>query len=146
IRSLAISSSRPYLVTGSDDGEVNLWDFPKRSIDRTFRGHQGRVYALAFDSSGQKLLSAGEDRSIRVWDVEKGGEPIDQLADRDPQVLSLEFMSDGSRLLAGGSQGGVMNWIYPYAREFPRLPVGRLPVFSLQELGNERHLLVSGPL
>lgn len=147
IRSLAISSNGRYLATGSDDGEVNLWSFSRRTVIRTFRGHQGRVYALAFDPNGdQKLFSAGEDRTIRAWNVEKGDDPIDQLAGRDPQVLSIELMWDATRLLAGGSQGGVMAWSFPYAQELPRLPVGRLPVFSLQDLGDNRHLLTSGPL
>lgn len=148
IRALAISSSGQYVATGSDDGEVNLWEFATRKLVRTFHGHQGRVYALAFDPNGDhKLLSAGEDRSIRVWDVKKDPESqLDQLAGRDPQVLSLEFMSNATRLLAGGSQGGVTNWTYPTAHELPRLAVGRLPIVSLQDLGDDRRVLLGGLL
>jgi hypothetical protein len=36
------------------------------------RGHQGTVNSLTFEGSGQELLSASDDQTLRRWRVEKG--------------------------------------------------------------------------
>lgn len=35
-------------------------------------GHDGWVQALAFHPSGKYLLSVGDDRSMRIWDLKTG--------------------------------------------------------------------------
>ena len=40
-----------------------------------FYGHVGPVNSVAFDASGERLVSAGADRTVRVWDS-AGGEPL----------------------------------------------------------------------
>jgi WD40 repeat protein len=41
---------------------------------RRFDGHQGRVTALSFSPDGLLLLSGGDDKTVRVWDVESGAD------------------------------------------------------------------------
>jgi len=36
------------------------------------RGHDGAVSGLAFDTDGRWLVTAGEDRTVRVWDPRTG--------------------------------------------------------------------------
>lgn len=37
----------------------------------TLRGHSGPVYGTCFNATGQFLLSASEDNTIRLWDLQK---------------------------------------------------------------------------
>ena len=39
---------------------------------RRFEGHQGNVTGVAFRPDGQRLLTCGGDRTVRLWDVETG--------------------------------------------------------------------------
>jgi WD40 repeat protein len=41
---------------------------------RTFAGHTGPVSSVAFTPSGDQILSASDDSSVRVWDVASGKE------------------------------------------------------------------------
>ena len=44
----------------------------KAPVDPLLSGHTGEVYSLAISGDGKLLASAGADRRVGVWDVEKG--------------------------------------------------------------------------
>ncbi len=62
---------------------------------RTFSGHKGAVYGLAFTADRQYLVSAGEDRQVRLWQLQS--KPIDAEEMRRRQQL-VEDLDDESFL------------------------------------------------
>jgi WD40 repeat protein len=41
---------------------------------RTLTGHGNRVWSVAFSPDGTRLVSGGDDTTIRIWDVTTGEE------------------------------------------------------------------------
>jgi WD40 repeat protein len=55
-------------ATADPDGTIRLWEVATWGQRAEFRGHRGRVNALAFAPDG-RLLSGGLDTTVLVWDV-----------------------------------------------------------------------------
>jgi WD40 repeat protein len=59
------------LASADSEGTVRLWDLTTGDCLQVLRGHDRRVWSVAFSSSGL-LASSSEDETIRLWDVETG--------------------------------------------------------------------------
>ncbi|GEM_PF-1543808 len=69
VTALCFGSDARTLAVGREEGEVELWDLPTRTVMSTLKGHSGRVTALAFSADGRRIASGGSDKTIYVWDV-----------------------------------------------------------------------------
>ncbi|EDM78799.1 Peptidase C14, caspase catalytic subunit p20 [Plesiocystis pacifica SIR-1] len=70
---LAFDPAGARLAVASFDGRVSLWDARDHSLEGTLEGHTDFVMRVAFVSAG-RLLSAGRDGSLRLWQVDEGRE------------------------------------------------------------------------
>jgi transcription initiation factor TFIID subunit 5 len=70
---------------------------------------KGCILALAISPDGQYLVSSGEDRRIRVWDLTAGG-LLKELRGHTDTVNSVCFSADGTLLASGGMDSHVRVW------------------------------------
>ena len=68
------------------------------------------VSAVAFSPDGTRLVSGGEDNTLRLWDVQTGQRIGQPLRGHGGDVLSVVFSPDGTRLASGGYDGTVRLW------------------------------------
>ncbi|KAI9312420.1 WD40-repeat-containing domain protein [Dichotomocladium elegans] len=59
--------SSNWLVTGSLDGTVALWDVAKQQMVNLWDGHRGRVLCVGMNED--VVVSGGSDCMLRVWDL-----------------------------------------------------------------------------
>jgi WD40 repeat protein len=100
---VAFSRDGRFVASGARDGSTTLWDAttgdPVGAEPLEMEGHSGAVTALAF--AGSSLVSAGEDRTLRTWDVDT--RTWRRLFRVDgPAATSIAWDATEGRLVAGG--------------------------------------------
>jgi WD40 repeat protein len=77
VKSIAFSPDGQLLATGNTEPVVKLWDRATGQCLKVMKGHQSRIWSIAFapqhDSSASQILATGsEDGTIRLWNIETG--------------------------------------------------------------------------
>ncbi|OBA25449.1 WD40 repeat-like protein [Hanseniaspora valbyensis NRRL Y-1626] len=59
-----------HVITAADDTFIKIYD-QQGSFLKTLKGHDGGVWALKYNTESNQLITAGTDRTIRIWDLNK---------------------------------------------------------------------------
>lgn len=88
--SIAYSPDGNYLLAGSWDKTIKLWDLSKNKIIRRYYGHTQATRCVSFNAQGNLIVSAGWDLDIRFWYVPTGLN-LKNLSGHTQCVRSLAF-------------------------------------------------------
>ena len=72
VEAVAFSPDGRFIVSGSGDRTLGLWDAANGALLKTFRGHDGPVYSVAFSPDGRFIVSGSDDQTLKLWDAGSG--------------------------------------------------------------------------
>lgn len=98
----AWSTDSKLLAVGYADGYVRIWDVEKRRCINGFPCHSDSVKSVAWSPDGKKLVSASDDKSVRVFplDAQPGSEPGWSREHHAGPVNSVVWLKNGYILSA----------------------------------------------
>src|SRR6185503_3631743 len=75
----------------------------------TLDGHTNDVHGIAINATGSALVSAGDDQTVRIWDV-AARRPNRILSGHERQIPAVAFDPPGSRVATAGRDHTIRIW------------------------------------
>lgn len=72
-------------------------------------GHQKSISKIKFNGQGTKLVTASEDNTARIWDVETGDE-LQVLSGHDDEIFSVAFNYESDTIISGSKDNTCIIW------------------------------------
>ena len=86
---LAISPDGRTVAAAHPDGTIGLYEAATGDRRRELPGHGSPCHALVFTPDGERLLTAGADRCVLVWDVRLRSVPLPDAVKRETHAAKL---------------------------------------------------------
>lgn len=111
---LAFSPDSKLIAAACYDGTVRVWDVktgaetickdPKLAYDEwTSRSHKGPVRSIAFSPDGSKIVSGGDDKAVKMWDV-KSGKLLWDGEEHVFRIVAVAFNKEGDSVSSVGAK------------------------------------------
>ncbi|MFM6189767.1 MAG: hypothetical protein ACKPFB_06575, partial [Planktothrix sp.] len=109
ILALEVTPDSQWLISGSGDHTIKVWDIATGQEIYTLIGHTGSVLTLVLTSDGKQVISGSADHTIKIWSLETGQE-IYTLRGHQGIIPTLALSSDGKILYSGSEDKTVKLW------------------------------------
>ncbi|MCL2625128.1 MAG: WD40 repeat domain-containing protein, partial [Planctomycetaceae bacterium] len=115
IRSLAISNNSKWIVSGSEDRTVRVYDLKAAypaAEQIVLKDNELAVHCVAVSPDGRWLVTGGHDSILRMWDLQNRSgraEPI-PFQEHEGWITTLAFSADGRWLASGSYDTTIRIW------------------------------------
>jgi small GTP-binding protein len=98
-----------FVLTGSADKTVRLWDLNTGACIKIFKGHTDSVWSLALSNDQSQALSGSDDKTIRLWDL-KTGECLRIFRGHEEAVKCVAWMPNQRLVLSSSEDFTIRLW------------------------------------
>ncbi len=108
-RILDVSNDGQWLACGTDGLGIQLFNISSNpGKPKYFEGHENKIRTLDFLPDNRRMVSAGVDNEILLWDLNSQNKEV--FATLNSQVNVLVVSADGSLLAGGTRDGKILIW------------------------------------
>lgn len=113
VAAVAFSPDGKYVVAGSWDHAVRVWNSANGAPVTTLPGPTGQVNCVSFSADGKYVIAADSDAKVYIWDGWQTSTPNLIKTLTEPRgLLSASFSHDGEFIVTGGAEGKVRVWAW----------------------------------
>jgi G protein beta subunit-like protein len=109
VTSVSFHSEGKWVVTGSEDGTIRIWDLRSSHLYRNY-DNGPPVNDVAIHPNQGELISCDQAGNIRQWDLSENACTVELTPEDDVPIRSVSIASDGSCLVAGNNKGRCYVW------------------------------------
>ena len=109
VTSVSCSSDGQWIVSGSGDRTVRVWDARSSAELAVLYGHARGVTSVSCSPDARRIASGSKDNTVRVWDAESGSELI-VLRGHEGVVTSVSYSPDGRQIASGSWDRTIRVW------------------------------------
>jgi DNA-binding beta-propeller fold protein YncE len=109
VLSVAVTPDGKYVVSGSEDKTVRVWELATGKEVRRFMGHRSGVNRVAVTPDGQYVVSGSHDETVRLWELATGKE-VRPFTGHKNWVSSVAVTPDGKYIVSGSWDNTVRLW------------------------------------
>lgn len=108
VRDTELAPDGRFYIAAEGDGLL-AWKTTSTAAVRTYTGYGGFVHTVCFSPAGKTIAAAGQDKTIRIWNLGDGKE-LHSIKAHASTIYSLAYSPDGKQLCSGGFDKIVKLW------------------------------------
>jgi NB-ARC domain/WD domain, G-beta repeat/APAF-1 helical domain len=109
VYAVAVTADGRYVVSGSRDNTLRVWEVATGETKRTLQGHTESVSAVAATPDGRYVVSGSWDSTLRVWELATG-ETKRTLQGHTESVSAVAVTPDGRYVVSGSYDRTLRVW------------------------------------
>lgn len=121
---------------------IDIWNWRRRALIRSIKGHRGAITKVAFSPNGRELYSCAKDRSLKIWNIDSGQLVQTFRSDAKP-FTDFSICEQGRIVLCADADKSYL-WDRQSAQMELRSFNGHLQGVSSVDLSRDGHLILTG--
>ncbi|XP_061673125.1 WD repeat-containing protein 31 isoform X2 [Syngnathoides biaculeatus] len=97
-------------VSGGTDQAVVVYDWKQGRMCQSFQGHDREITKVVCYPGSTWVFSASRDKTVLMWDLNQGDEPIQEFSGHQLVVNGLAVSPDGRKLCTGSRDNCMCLW------------------------------------
>lgn len=109
VNSLVISDDTKYLISGSRDKTVRIWNLATGELIHILKGHEDIVNTVALSPDQEIIASGSADKTIKIWHLHTG-ELLATFTGHSNSVTAVTFTTSGEMLVSASLDKTIKIW------------------------------------
>lgn len=122
VKSVAFTPDGKFLLSGSRDKTIKLWELSTGREIRSFLGHESTINDLFITPDGKHFVSSSADFTAKLWNI-ASGELVRTFSGHTDYMTSVAVSPDGKYLLTAGFDWEAILWNIKTGEEIRRYKV-----------------------